>query len=72
VDWKSVGSDEEEKGPRMSNVPGSLHGQGRERVRTLNSYAVLPSTPFSVQAGKEWSMCGKDHVTSKPRAYCAT
>jgi hypothetical protein len=65
-------SDEEEKGSRMSNVPGNLYGQGREGVRTPNLYAVLPSTPFSVQVGKEWSMCGKDHVTSKPRAYCVT
>jgi hypothetical protein len=57
-------SDEEEKGSRISNVPVNLRGQGREGVRTPNLYTALPNTPFSVQAGKEWSMCGKDHVTS--------
>jgi hypothetical protein len=67
-----IASDEEEKGPRMSIIPGNLRGRGREGVRTPNSYAALPSTPVSVQAGMEWSVRGEDHVISELRAHCAT
>ena len=45
--------------------------RGIEGARTPNSHADLPSTPFSVQAGKEWSVRGKDHVTQKLWALCA-
>jgi len=55
----------------MGNTPGNLHGRGREGAKTPNLYADLPSAPFSVQAGKEWSVRGKDHVTWKLRALCA-
>ena len=59
------------EGAENNNKPGNLRGRGREGARTPNSHADLPSTPFSVQAGKEWSVRGKDHVTRKPWALCA-
>ena len=60
-----------EKGPRIHNMPGNLRRQGSEEARPPILHTDLPSTPFSVQSGKERSVHGKDHVTRKPGAFCA-